>query len=136
MVKEATDVVSPYVRYGLQAASDVAAPALKAAEPVLQARAAARCLLASSLSRCVRPGLRRPAAGAAARPDLRPSWLHTRVPPSGRRALPANRRRSRSVRLGAGVQCLDTAFPSRCASELRSARLRARVSPFFHLVRL
>ena len=38
VVKDAADTVAPYVKAGLQTASDVAAPALKAAEPVVQAR--------------------------------------------------------------------------------------------------
>ncbi|KAK9846572.1 hypothetical protein WJX81_006817 [Elliptochloris bilobata] len=36
VVKDAADTVAPYVRAGLQTAGDVAAPALKAAEPVVQ----------------------------------------------------------------------------------------------------
>ena len=38
VVKEAADTVAPYVRAGIQTAGDVAGPALKAAEPVVQAR--------------------------------------------------------------------------------------------------
>ena len=38
VVKDAADTVAPYVKAGLQTASDVAGPALKAAEPVVQAR--------------------------------------------------------------------------------------------------
>lgn len=38
VVKDAADTVAPYVKAGLQTASDVAGPALKAAEPVVQVR--------------------------------------------------------------------------------------------------
>ena len=43
VVKDAADTVAPYVKAGLQTASDVAGPALKAAEPVLQARMSVLC---------------------------------------------------------------------------------------------
>ena len=43
VVKDAADTVAPYVKAGLQTASDVAGPALKAAEPVVQARTSGPC---------------------------------------------------------------------------------------------
>lgn len=45
VVKDAADTVAPYVKAGLQTASDVAGPALKAAEPVVQARIGVLCLI-------------------------------------------------------------------------------------------
>ena len=50
VVKDAADTVAPYVKAGLQTASDVALPALKAAEPVVQARGTRSLILEAEVA--------------------------------------------------------------------------------------